>query len=292
MIGSLAGCTAPSHPPDVRDAAPEIDDVRVPIPAADPSFVDMVSPELRLEPGHEAIYCYYLDNPIGRFGSDHIEARQGMGGHHIGFRHASTHQPSGTFADCTSDQETRQLGDLFVGNDLPAGWATEIPADAQFVLEMHYINAGELPLLARDVIRIHRLPDAQITKWLHAMHLKIYDLVIGPGETTLAFTCTVPEDLALYTFWGHQHALGKRQQIDVTPPGSALYSLYDVTWGMGALVQGSNAEPVMLTAGSQIDVTCTWSPAGTVLRFPDEMCAFGGFVEGVEFSCAPPSRMP
>lgn len=286
----MLGCAAPSQPP--VDTAPAFLDVRVPIPAPDPSFVDMVSPDLVIEPGREAIYCYYMNNPIGRFGSDHAEAKQGMGGHHIAFRHASTHRPDGSFEDCTGDQEALQLGDLFVPTELPAGWAAEIPADAQLVLEMHYQNAGELPLLARDVIRIHRMPDDQITRWVHAMHLKIYDLVVGPGETTRVFTCTVPQDLALYTFWGHQHGLGKRQQVEVTPPGAAPYSLYDVTWGSDPLVWGSTANPVMLAAGSQVTVSCTWNPAGQVLRFPDEMCAFGGFVEGEEFSCAPPSYAP
>ena len=284
-------CAAPgrSEPPD---AAPARVDVRVPVPAPDPSFVDLVSPDLVIEPGHEAIYCYYKDNPIGRFGSDRAEFRQGMGAHHIAFRHAATHLPDGTFEDCTHDQEARLLGDLFVPTDFPPGWAAEIPADDQLVLEMHYINVGELPLLARDVIRIHRLPDAQITRWIHAMHLKIYDLIVGPGETTLAFACTAPADLALYTFWGHQHALGKQQTVEVTPPGGAPYSLYDATWGIDPLVWGSTTQPMMLAAGSQVVVTCRWGLAGEVLRFPDEMCAFGGFVEGPEFSCAPASYTP
>jgi hypothetical protein len=291
VVLTAISCAAPSrsNPPD---AAPAMVDVRVPVPAPDPSFVDLVSPELVIEPGHEAIYCYYKDNPIGRFGSDRAEFKQGMGAHHLAFRHASTHLPDGTFEDCTNDQEGRQLGDLLVPTDFPPGWAAEIPADAQLVLEMHYINAGDLPLLARDVIRVHRLPDAQITRWIHAMHLKIYDLIIGPGETTLAFACTVPADLSLYTFWGHQHALGKRQSVEVTPPGGAPYSLYDVTWGIGSLVWGSTTQPVQLAAGAQVVVTCQWGVAGQVFRFPDEMCAFGGYVEGPEFSCAPASYTP
>ena len=290
-IGCASGCTAASHSPE-PDAAPAILDVRVAIPAPDPSFVDMISPELVIQPGHEAIYCYYLDNPIGRFGSDRIETRQGMGGHHIAFRHASTHRPQGSFEDCTTDQETLQLGDLFLGSDLPTGWAAEIPADAQFVLEMHYQNAGEVALLARDVIRIHHIPDAQVTRWVHPMHLKTYDLVIGPGESTRAFTCTVPQDLALYTFWGHQHGLGKREQVDVVPPAGSLYSLYEITWGIDPLVRGSADHPVMLAAGSQIRVSCAWNAAGQVVKFPDEMCAFGGFVDAAELSCARPSYTP
>lgn len=55
---------------------------------------------------------------------------------------------------------------------------------------------------------------------------------------------------------------------------------------------GSTTQPVKLAAGAQVEVTCRWRLAGEALRFPDEMCAFGGFVEGPEFSCAPASYTP
>ncbi len=263
--------------------------MRVAIPTPDPSFIDLVSPELRIEPGREAIYCYYTNNLAGRFGTDRVEATQGTGGHHVAFRRASVPRPEGAFEDCTTDQEGLQLGDLFVGANLPAGWASEIPADAQFVLEMHYQNSGDVPMLARDVIRIHRMPDAQITKWVHAMHLKIYDLVIGPGESTRSFECTVPQDVSLYQYWGHQHGLGKRFDVEITPPGEAARPLYNVVWGVDGTVRGDTTAPVLLPAGTKLHVRCTWNPAGRTLRFPDEMCAFGGIVEGAEVSCAPPS---
>jgi hypothetical protein len=283
----LASCSNETSSPDAGEL---IEDVRVPIPAADPSFIDLISPDLRIEPGHEAIYCFYVSNTAGRFGSDRVEAVQGAHGHHVAFRRASQHRPDGTFEDCTSDQEALQLGDLFVGGDLPAGWASEIAADAQFVLEMHYQNSGEIPLVARDVIRIHKLPDAQITKWVHPMHLKIYDLVIGPGESTRSFECTVPQDLALYQYWGHQHGLGKRFDVEITPPGEAPRPLYSVVWGVDGTVWGTTASALALTTGTKLRVTCTWNPAGRTIRFPDEMCAFGGIVEGAEFSCAPMSQ--
>lgn len=291
VLLAMIGCAG--REPPAADAPPAITDVRVAIPARDPSFVDLISPELTIAPGHEAIYCYYASNPIGRFGSDRVEATQGAGGHHIAFRHASAHRPEGTFEDCTNDQEARQLGDLLFGTPLPPGWAAEIPADAQLVLEMHYQNAGDLPLLARDVIRIHRLPDEQIARWIHVMHLKIYDLIVGPGPTARAFDCTVPEDLALYQYWGHQHGLGKRQTVAITPPADdAGHLLYELTWGTDPLIQGSTTSPVMLASGTRVHVSCEWNPSGHVLAFPDEMCAFGGFVEGPEFACAPPSYLP
>ncbi|MEJ7601532.1 MAG: hypothetical protein WKG01_26745 [Kofleriaceae bacterium] len=268
----------------------EVTDVRMPVPAADPRFVDLVTPEFTVEPGHELVACLYLDNAHGRFGTDRIEARQGNGGHHIAFRRATERRPAGTFEHCTGDQEALALGDLFLGGGaLPvAGWAVEIPADAQLVVETHYLNATDLPLLARDVIRVHRVPDAEVTRWVHAMHLKTYDLDVPPGVSTLAFDCRVPTDLSLFQFWGHQHERGRRVRAELDGA-----ELYDATWGTDPLVWGALDAPLAIAAGSQIRIACTWdNTTGHALRFPDEMCAFGGYVEGSELSCVGDSHTP
>src|SRR5205823_13365153 len=89
--------------------------------------------------------------------------RTGAGNHHIAFRRATTPRPDGTFELCTSsaDQTTLDLDDIFVGGgSQPTGWAVQIAADAQFVVETHYINATDKPLLARDVLRVHRAAGA------------------------------------------------------------------------------------------------------------------------------------
>lgn len=264
-------------------------DVRAPIPVADPSFVDLITPDFMVEPGHEVIACFYLDNPHGRFGTDRMETVQGGGAHHIAFRRATTRRPDGTFEDCTDDQEALSLGDLFLGGELPVhGWATEIPADAQLVVETHYQNATDLPLLARDVIRVRRVADADVTRWIAPMHLKTYDLAVPPGVSTLRFDCTVPRASSLFQFWGHQHESGRRVRVELDAE-----PLYDAVWGRDPVVSGDLAAPVALAAGSRLRVTCDWdNTTGRELRFPDEMCAFGGHVEGGELSCVGDSFTP
>lgn len=266
-----------------------VTDVRAQVPTADPSFVDLITPDFTIEPGQERVGCYYVDNAHGRFGTDRIETAQGLGAHHIAFRHATTRRPNGTFEDCTGDQEALSLGDLFLGGALPVpGWATEIPADAQLVVETHYLNATDVPLLARDVIRVHRVVDADVTRWIAPMHLKTYDLVVPPGRSTLAFDCQVTRAVALFQFWGHQHENGRRVRVELDGR-----PLYDATWGTDPLVAGDLAAPIAIAAGSRLRVTCDWdNTTGGELRFPDEMCAFGGHVEGGELSCVGDSFTP
>jgi hypothetical protein len=288
---TAAACATPAPDP----GAP-VTDVRVPVPAPDPRFVDLVSPELVIEPGTEAIYCYHADNVAGRFGTARVLALQGTGGHHIALRRADaatrSRRPDGTFEDCTHDQSERQLGDVLVG-ELPPGWAAEIEADAQLVLEMHYANATDLPLRVRDVIRIERMPDAEVVRWLQSMHLRIYDLVVLPGESALAFDCTAPSDLALYHYWGHQHGAGTAMDVAIERPGAAALALYDVVWGVGPAVRGDTSAPIAIPEGTRFRITCRWrNEASHPIAFPDEMCAFGGIVEGAAFSCAPASHRP
>lgn len=287
-----AGCTDPAGP-GPAPGPPEVTDVRVPIPAPDPSFVDVISPDLSLEPGQEAIYCFYLDNPIGRFGTDRLVVPDAVTRHHVALRRATQRRPHGTFEDCTHDQEDLQLGDLFVGSDLPAGWAAEIPADAQLVLEMHYLNTTDLPLLARDVIRMHRVPDAEIAHWVHALHMKTYDLIVPPGDSARAFDCTTATDVTLYEHWGHQHYAARRFAAEITRPGAPAETLYTAEWGVDPAVRGSLSAPIPIPAGTRFRITCEWTNAtGRPITFPEEMCAFGGIVEGAEISCAAPTVAP
>lgn len=290
-ITLVAACSAPSS---AIDDSASLTDVRVPLPPSDSTFVDLVTPEFTIEPGDETIYCHYLDNPAGTFATDRIETLGGTGQHHLAFRRATQRRPSGTFEDCTSTQEELGLGDLFLGGGpLPTGWAVELAASEQFVIETHYLNATDLPLLARDVIRLHRADPAQVTKWVHPMHLKTYDLVVAPGTSTLAFDCTVPSSVSLYEVWGHQHAAGTRQTVTMTRPGEQTTMLYAATWGVDPLIQGRVATAIDVPANTQLRVTCTWTNAtGREITYPDEMCAFGGYVEGAELSCIGDTFVP
>jgi hypothetical protein len=266
----------------------DVIDVRVALPDPDPSYIDLVTPDFTIEPGSEAIYCFYTDNRAGQLAIDGVVDLVGAGNHHIAFRKATTPRPDGTFEACTSsaDQTTLDLDDIFVGGgSLPAGWAVQIAADTQFVVETHYIDATDKPLLARDVLRVHRA--ANVMQWVASMHLKTYDLAVQPGDATLAFDCTAPADVDLLEFWGHMHGLGAAFHVDVD--GTALYDI--PAWQGGAPVIDA---PAHVAAGSRLRVTCEWhNTTGHVVVYPDEMCAFGGFVRGLDgWSCTGTSYPP
>src|SRR5215510_378170 len=87
-----------------------------------------------------------------------------------------------------------------------AGAALDIHADTQFVVETHYLNATDRTLLARDVLRVHRVAD--VAMWVSSMALETLDISVQPGEATLAFDCTAPHDLDVLQYWGHMHGLG------------------------------------------------------------------------------------
>ena len=292
----VAACGSSDALPDAR---PVYSDVRVPIPDPDPAFVDLITPEVTVAPGEDVIFCYYVDNPVGNFAADGATPMLGLGGHHIALRRAALRRPNGTLETCTSgsEQTALELGDFLFGGppDLPtpAGWATNVAADVQFVIETHYQNATDLPLLARDVYRIHRIQAEEVVQWVDVMHLRTYDVTVPVGLSTLAFDCEVPTDLQLFEFWGHQHGYGIEQSVVRIDDGGEPTEMYRVRWGQDPVIVASFAAPMRITAGSLLRVTCTWNnTTNATITFPDEMCSFGGVVAPTPLSCSSGSFLP
>ena len=101
-------------------------------------------------------------------------------------------------------------------------------------------------------------------------------------------------DTLLYKFWGHQHSLGDRVTAELVPPGGSASMIYDVTWGAPVPVKIVRWEdPIAIAKGTTIRTTCTWTnPLGEEVRFPDEMCAFGGIVASPGLQCIGASYRP
>jgi len=279
---ALAACGSSTPPPS------DVDDVRADLPDPDPSYLDLVTPEFTIEPGGEVIYCYYVDNTDGTFGVDGVVELTGSGNHHLALRRATDPRPNGTFETCTSsaDQRTRDLRDVFPGGGwLPPGWAVQIQPDTQFVVETHYLNATDRTLLARDVLRVHRVAD--VAMWVSSLALETLDLAVQPGEATLAFDCAAPRDLDVLQYWGHMHGLGDAftAAVDGT-------TIYDVAHWQSDAVEIDT--PLHVAAGAAVHVACSWrNTTGHVVVFPDEMCSFGGFVAGLDaFTCKAASYTP
>lgn len=269
------------------DAGAQVLDVRVAIPAADPSYVDVVTPEETIPAGSEKLFCYYVTNKSGELAVDTLEGLQGKYGHHLVVLESSEAQPDGTVQDCT-DLSTMSKYKPFVypGNPLPAGDAVKVPANFQFVVQFHYVNSGSKDLLVRDVARLHKVDPSTVTTWVNTLAASLMSLSLPAGQTTTsAFDCTIPSAAQLLLIGGHMHGLGTKITVDRVQ-GADSTNIYSVDPWEAAFRDDSPVSlfftnPFPLSAGDVLHVSCSWNNTSTsTVTFPSEMCAAFGYIAG------------
>ena len=294
----LAACASDDDPGD--DVPPGVLDFRVPIPEADPDYLDIVSPEAVIEPGEERMFCYYRDNLDPELAVSTLEALQAQYGHHIVLLTTIEPKPDGTWEDCSAQDEMWKFRSFVLPVPLPAGHAVRVPAGLQYVMQIHYVNAGDSPILVRDVARLRKVAPSAVETWVATMAANSLRVAIPPGTATEQFDCTLEEDLEVLILGGHMHELGSRFTVEVGPSVDALEALYVVDpWQPSYRdlppVSLFFSAPHRLTAGSVIRTTCEWTnPGATPVEFPAEMCTAFGYLAGTDrpFHCEPPGGQP
>jgi hypothetical protein len=301
VLGAIAAC-GNDHAADLLDAAPPSDgpgltDIRLPIPAPDPKYIDLVTPEVVIQPGEERMYCYHLQNDAGDMAIGAAFGSQGgIGSHHIALFATSDPRPAGTLEDCTSPQANAKLQwfILFLGG-LPPGHGIRIPQGMHYVLQFHYINSTDFPLLVRDVARLERVDPASVTTWVSTLISTKIDLDLPPGRTTVSWDCTMDQDRDLLVVVGHMHEIGARFTIDIGPTASELTNLYTADPWQGWFrdnppVKFFYEQPIRLAKGSVLRTTCEWVNTGTrPVGFPAEMCTTFAYAAGAQqlLQCEP-----
>jgi hypothetical protein len=295
VLAALAACGGGGGDDTGDDVPDGVVDVRVPIPEPDPAFFDIVTPEATIDPGVEKMFCYYLDNQDGELAVSTLEALQGQYGHHVVLLTTVEPKPSGTWEDCSARSEMWKFRSFVLPVPLPDGNAVRVPQGLQYVVQVHYVNAGEYPILIRDVARLRRVPVADVTTWVATMTTNVLDITIPPGAATETFDCTLTEDLDLLILGGHMHEHGARFTVEIGPSANELETLYLVDpWQPSYRdfppVSLFFTAPHHLTAGTVIRTTCEWmNPGGSPIEFPTEMCTAFGYLAGTDrpFHCEP-----
>jgi hypothetical protein len=178
----------------------------------------------------------------------------------------------------------------FILPDTPLGdgYGIKIPADMQYVLQIHYVNTGDVPILVQDVARMERIAEEDVTTWTTTLTTNSLTLeVAGDGESAQEFDCVLPEAVELLVFGGHMHEWGARFEGRLGV-GEELESLYLVDpWREefrdAPPVSLYFENPMQLAAGTVIQTSCTWSnDTGESIVFPQEMCAAFGYIAGTQ----------
>lgn len=292
IIATLSACEIESDPMETGDYI----DVRVPDPEPDDRFVDLMTPEFEVPPGTEKQFCYYIDYPDDSRFVRYMSSLQGNYGHHVILLRATEPKPSGTFEDCTEARDMSKLRiHIFPSQELPEGYGIELPEGAQYVIQSHYVNATDTPLLARDVMRVEKTDPASITTWVSVFGSVSLNATAQPGESAVSYDCEVPEDAELLMVGGHMHEHGSRYEISMGTEEEGFETVYLVDpWRPefrdAPPVEQLYSSPLPLPAGTIVRSTCEWrNTLSRPLEFPEEMCANFMYLAGVREShfCEP-----
>lgn len=280
---ALLACGQPGAMTNVRD-------VRVPVPEVDAAKIDIVAPEATIEPGSEKMYCSTLQYDGEDIAFTKVETLQGKFGHHAVLlaQKANDNTPAGTTYDCTKMTSFEPYAIPL--DAVPAGYGTSLPAGKRLIIQFHYVNSSEQPLLVRDVIRLTKMKVADVQHWTSVYATNEVGFEIPPRAQGVkkTFDCALPQDVELIAFGGHMHEFGSAFKAELGPANGTMTELYSV--GMWKAdyrdsppINLYQNAPMHLTAGTVLRTTCEWNnTSDKTLKFPDEMCATFGFVAGVK----------
>lgn len=285
-----------SAPAPVVDASNIVDD-RVPIPAPDPSFLDLVGPDEIVQPGENKMFCAHFENTGDLLAIDAFAGMEGNFGHHVDLFLTTDPKPAGTVEDCTSAEANAKLTWYVFNTTFPAGLAVAMPPGQHYVLQYHYINASDNPILVNAVGRAHHVDPATITTWTSTMMTSDLTVSLPIGQTQSTWDCALPSDRDLLVLFGHMHEYGTEIDIGLGSSADAVQTMYSISPWSSAFRDNPPANdyfdaPIHLAAGSILRTTCTWlNTTNEPIVYPNEMCMTFAYVanaSGGSYQCNKP----
>ena len=166
---------------------------------------------------------------------------------------------------------------------IPDGLAFRIPAGTQLMMQSHWINATGHAVDGQAVAYVTEQPADPSRQVLDLFTVVNTNSMIPAGQpATSSTTCTIKQDLKLFTITGHQHQWGTHVSVQLLD-GATTQMLWSYDWQPSYqsappyTIYGVD-QPLNLKAGQQVKVTCSWNnTTANDLGFPTEMCVSPAF---------------
>ncbi len=242
------------------------------------------TPQLKLDAGEEKYLCYTLKlSEAADVAVTQMQAFTTSVVHHYEVYQALAPEQPGLW-DCTQQQIKMTWLPLFGGGvggtelSLPKGAGFKIPRDAQLLLQLHLLNAGQTESNSNVVINMTYADDAsKITPaGIFAFGTMDINLPGGAKGMNLGSSCAMPKDLDVFAVQPHMHKLGTRITFEHgTGPADAQVVYKRDPWVFGA--QPIDPFPIRLKKGDYAKATCTFdNTTGQAVSYgestKDEMC--------------------
>lgn len=171
------------------------------------------------------------------------------------------------------------LGGWAVGGQgmvFPEGAEVTLPADSDFLLQMHFHLTGRAEL-ERAQVGLY-FADEPPSKAIVSIELPALfgfgagiDIPAGEPDYVVSDAFTLPADVLVYSAWGHAHMLGKELKVDATlPDGSTAPLFWIPDWDFNWQEIYRYAEPVFLPRGTRLESTIRYDNSVANQRNPND----------------------
>lgn len=296
LLLPVAGCSGSSDPqtdepvddPVDTPAGSDVNDVRFDVPPQDDTVMNFVTSDLTVPAGDERQWCVFMKSPSEDLYIQRVEQLQGDGGHHAILLTTALDEPDGTVVDCTNAEDMADFTLTLLPLELPEGYAQFLPANTSMVLQSHYVNSTAKPLLARDVVRLHTVEQADVGTPVAPFATHNYEVDMPAlGTHELTFDCEMDREADLITVGGHMHEEGTAFKLEHgTSADGAFETVYEVPeWTAeyrdSPPIDAFASNPIPVATGDILRTTCAWNNTrDEALSWPAEMCSAFGLLAG------------
>ena len=255
-----------------------------PRPLGEQEGLRLYSPPLEIPPNSDTTLCSYLDF----FADEDIlltETRglQMHGGHHIAVFVANSPSSKLEPGPCT-DEEMMNYRYVAAGGGgggldtvMPQGVGLRISEGQQVVVQSHYINTSDEPMVVMDAVDIVYAPgEVDVVADPFAMIDGDFEIPPNAQDFRRVSECSVEEPMEIFMLLGHTHQYGVLFEFELLVDGEEpelLYQAFD-----GRMLRNTPEikmydPPLQIEAGDTFRLTCGWdNPYDRPLSWPEEMC--------------------
>lgn len=282
-------------PADTTEEGPL--DARLEYPAPSEGGVGWVTPDYEVAPYTDIQFCTvftYEGDDAGVIGGQFLQNRDY--GHHTVILVSNEREeeiPDGSVWECTETHQMRMENTepLLFGNQLseglaelvlPDGLAVKLRAGSRILMQSHYINATDEPVLLNDAINLDLIPADDVETWTAPWIHIDNGLDLPPGESTVTIDCEFDQELNLLSMLGHMHEWGTSFSVEQVHEDGSTELLYDIPeWDVSFrdLAPTNEWAPGEFTVrpGDRFRTTCNYyNDTADNLGFPEEMCVSVG----------------
>lgn len=258
--------------------------------------IEIRTPDFEIPPYTEALRCYFGTYTGPTIGVTYVQTLESEYSHHSQLKAAPADDPhqDGDLIDCESTDlmsvyvplfeaagEVKK-GEEYDGNwlHLPEGIGMKLRSGQRWVLDMHYVNTTDRPILVNNGVNLDFMAEDEVSQWAAAMQFDNGGVrVEAASSLDDSFTCPFQVDMDIFSLLGHMHTRGTSYAMDYNSADGETTRVYDIPeWDGGyhpsnPLIINYDLGEFKVKAGESLTTSCSfYNETDVTLEFPDEMC--------------------